>query len=153
MHAADTARSCDARRTLERLAATALTCALALSACASSAPEVDVSKGEIRADLREYSISLTSSTVRPGQVTFVARNAGGLAHSFVVVKTDLAADKLPVDGTAQQAKEDGKVGSLDNIDPGKSQNLRIQLPAGHYAVICNVPTHYQLGMRTDLTVQ
>ena len=35
----------------------------------------------------------------------------------------------------------------------RNGRVRIDLPAGHYVVICNVPTHYQLGMRTDLTVQ
>jgi hypothetical protein len=136
---------------MRRIASIALACVVA-AACAS-APEVDVSKGEIRADLKEYSVGLTSSTMRSGQVTFLARNVGGIAHSFIVIRTDLAADRLPVDGPKQVAKEDGKVGGLDTIDPGKSLNLRIQLPPGHYVVICNVPTHYQLGMRADLTVQ
>jgi uncharacterized cupredoxin-like copper-binding protein len=125
-----------------------------LAACGGSAaaPGVDASKGEIRADLKEYSIALTSTTMRSGTVTFVARNGGGATHSFIVIKTDAAADKLALDPQKQTAKEDGKVGGLDQIDPGKSLNLRLDLPAGHYVVICNVPTHYQLGMRADLTV-
>jgi plastocyanin len=128
--------------------------AILLAACGGSAaaPGVDASKGEIRADLKEYGIALTSTTMRSGTVTFVARNAGGAAHSFIVIKTDAAADKLPLDQQKQTAKEDGKVGGLDQIDPGKSQNLRLELPSGHYVIICNVPTHYQLGMRAELTV-
>lgn len=125
-----------------------------VAACGGSAaaPGVDASKGEIRADLKEYSIALTSTTMRSGTVTFVARNGGGAAHSFIVIKTDVAADKLPLDQQKQTAKEDGKVGGLDQVDPGKSQNLRLELPAGHYVIICNVATHYQLGMRAELTV-
>ena len=69
------------------------------------------------------------------------------------IKTDLPADKLPIDSAKQEAKDDGRVAGLDSIDPGSSQNLRIQLPPGHYVVICNVPTHYQFGMRADLTVE
>lgn len=128
--------------------------ALALvAACSAAAPEVDITKGQIRADMREYSMGLTAKEVRAGSVTFVARDVGSVAHELVVIRTDLAADKLPVDAQKQTASEDGRVGGVGPIDPGKSLNLRIDLPPGHYVVICNVPTHYQLGMRTELTVR
>jgi len=29
----------------------------------------------------------------------------------------------------------------------------LELPAGHYDLICNVPGHYQLGMHVALTVE
>ena len=123
------------------------------SACAPAAPEADITKGQIRADERDYGISLTSTTVRPGQVTFIARNTGATAHDLIVLKTDLANDKIPLDGQTGKAKEDGKVDGLTDIPPGQTRNLRVDLPAGHYVLICNVPGHYQLGMHTDLTVQ
>lgn len=128
--------------------------ALALaSACAAPAPEADISKGQIRADLKEYTIGLTSPEVRAGSVTFIARNAGGVAHDLIVLRTDLAPDKLPIDTQTQKVKEDGRAGGVEEIGPGKSLNLRLDLPAGHYVVICNVPTHYQLGMRTEVSVR
>ncbi len=122
-------------------------------ACAPAVPEADISKGQIRADLKEYAIALTSATVRPGQVTFIAHNVGSTAHDLIVLKTDLAADKIPLDGQSGTAKTDGRVDGVEEIPPGQNRNLRVDLPAGHYVVICNVPTHYQLGMRTELTVQ
>lgn len=124
-----------------------------IAACAAPVPEADIAKGQIRADMREYAMGLTSAEVRAGAVTFIARNAGSTAHDLHVIKTDLAADRLPIDTQTQKAKEDGKVGGVDQIAPGKSQNLRLELPAGSYVVICNVPTHYQLGMRSALTVK
>ncbi len=128
--------------------------ALALTAaCAAPVPEADISKGQIRADLKEYAIGLTSAEVRAGTVTFIARNAGSVAHDLIVLKTDLAADKIPIDGQTQKVKEDGRAGGVEEIAPGKSLNLRLDLPAGHYVVICNVPTHYQLGMRTEVAVK
>lgn len=133
---------------------TALAAAAALAAaCGEQAPAADASKGQIRADMKEYTITLTSGTVKAGAVTFIARDVGSAQHSFAVLRTDLAPDKLPIDQQKQQAKEDGKVGGLDNVDPGRSLNLRLDLPPGHYVLICNVPTHYQLGMRTELAVQ
>lgn len=127
--------------------------ALVVLACAAPIPEADITKGQIRADMREYAMGLTATEVRAGTVTFIARNAGSTAHDLVVLRTDLAPDKLPVDTQTQKAKEDGKQGAADQVSPGKSANLRLELPAGAYVVICNVPTHYQLGMRSALTVR
>jgi uncharacterized cupredoxin-like copper-binding protein len=124
-----------------------------IAVCAAPVPEADITKGQIRADMTEYVMGLTSAEVRAGSVTFIARNAGTTAHDLIVIKTDLAPDKLPVDTQTQKAKEDGKVDGLEQVAPGKSLNLRVDLPAGAYVVICNVPTHYQLGMRTALTVK
>ena len=138
---------------MRRLVALSVAVLIGGAACAQAVPEADLSKGQIRADQKEYSIVLTSATVRPGQVTFISRNIGSIAHDLIVIKTDLAADKLAVDGPTQKAKTDGRVDGVEEIPPGQTRNLRIDLPAGHYVVICNVPTHYQLGMRTDLTVQ
>lgn len=127
--------------------------AAVVAACAAPVPEADIAKGQIRADMREYAMGLTASEVRTGTVTFIARNAGSTAHDLIVLKTDLAPDKLPIDTQTQKAKEDGKLGGVDQVAPGKNQNLRLELPAGSYVVICNVPTHYQLGMRAALTVK
>lgn len=124
-----------------------------VAACAAPVPEADVSKGQIRADMKEYTIALTSAEVRAGSVTFIARNAGTTAHDLIVIKSDIAPDKLAVDTQTQKAKENGRVGGVEEVAPGKNLNLRLDLPPGTYVVICNVPTHYQLGMRTTLVVK
>jgi uncharacterized cupredoxin-like copper-binding protein len=126
---------------------------LLLGACAAAEPEVDITKGEIRADLREHTIALTSNEVRAGEVTLVIRNRGGQAHDLIVIRTDAAADALPVDQQTQKASEQGRVGGVELVSPGRSSNLRLTLEPGHYVLICNVATHYQLGMRTELTVR
>lgn len=132
----------------------ALVLAVLVAACGGAAePEVDITKGQIRADLREHTITLTSNEVRAGEVTFVIRNRGGQAHDLIVIKTDSAADALPIDRQSQKASEEGRVGGVELVNPGRSSNLRLTLEPGHYVLICNVPTHYQLGMRTELTVR
>lgn len=136
-----------------RTALTLLLSSALAAACAAPVPEADITKGQIRADMREYAMGLTATEVRAGQVTFIARNTGSTVHDLVVIKTDLAPDKLAIDTQTQKAREDGKIGSVDQIAPGRSANLRVELPAGAYVVICNVPTHYQLGMRSALTVK
>ena len=137
----------------ERIAAIAVVAAALLASCAEAAPAADITKGEIAVELKEHVISMSAQEVRAGTVTFLVRNRGGVAHDFIVIKTDLAPDKLPLDAQAQKVKEDGRVGSVQEIPPGKNGNLRLDLQAGHYVIVCNVPTHYQLGMRTELTVR
>ena len=127
--------------------------AFVAAGCAAAEPEVDITKGQIRADLREHTITLTSPEVRAGEVVFIVRNRGGQAHDLIVIKTDRAADALPIVGQTQKANEEGRVGGVELLAPGKSANLRLTLEPGHYVLICNVPTHYQLGMRTELTVK
>jgi len=39
------------------------------------------------------------------------------------------------------------------LDAGKTETLKVNLMPGTYTVICNVPGHEQLGMKTTLVVQ
>ena len=75
-----------------------------------------------------------------------------MPHELKVIKTDLAPDKLPVDGATAKASEEGKVGELVSIPGGASRKLVLELAAGKYVLLCNVAGHYQLGMRTGLEV-
>ena len=42
---------------------------------------------------------------------------------------------------------------VEDIAPGTGANLTVNLPAGTYAVVCNLPGHYGQGMHADLTVE
>ncbi len=57
---------------MQRSLAAAIVAVGFAAACASAAPDADITKGQIRADLKEYAVPLTSTTVRAGQVTFIA---------------------------------------------------------------------------------
>ncbi|MGH2492896.1 MAG: sulfocyanin-like copper-binding protein, partial [Candidatus Limnocylindria bacterium] len=91
--------------------------------------------------------------VKNGSVKFGVKNAGGMEHSFELIKTDLPFDKLPVDIGAAKAKEDGLIKQVKTLGVGKVAVITADLAAGNYVVICNVAGHYQLGMRVGLTVQ
>jgi uncharacterized cupredoxin-like copper-binding protein len=78
-------------------------------------------------------------------------NAGTITHEFVVLKTPTAAADLPVrNGRASEA---GNVGETGDLQPGATKSVAIRLPAGHYALICNLPGHYLAGQHTDFTVR
>lgn len=104
-------------------------------------------------DLKEYAITLSVASVKAGIVKFGIRNDGTMVHDFDLIKTDLALDKLPIDGAAAKAKEDGLVKQMINIAGQRSTTISADLAAGHYVIICNVAGHYQLGMRAELKVE
>ncbi len=108
----------------------------------------------INAELTDYAINLSKSTANAGEVTFNVKNsANDIAHSFVVIKTDLDAANLPTDSAGNvDMSQLQSLGSL-TLNPGESKDLTINMDAGHYAIICDLPGHYKMGMYTNFTVQ
>lgn len=102
--------------------------------------------------MKDYRLEMNVTTVKAGTVKFGVKNAAGMEHSFELIKTDLAPDKLPTTGEAK-AREDGLVKQIKSIGVGKVSTITAQLAAGKYVVICNIAGHYQLGMRAPLTVE
>lgn len=107
--------------------------------------------GSIGVTLTEYKISDSTDTAPAGRVTFAVANDGAIPHELVVVRTPRRAAAL---GKGSEADEHGAVGELDQhaLRVGASGRLSLDLSAGHYALICNLPGHYQGGMHTDFTV-
>src|SRR5262245_11036721 len=95
----------------------------------------------IEAKLAEWSIKLDSASAPAGEVTFVTENVGADVHELVVLKTDIAHDMLPLgaDGNVNEAAAGIKVaGEVEDIAPGKTEELTLDLEAGSYALICNI---------------
>lgn len=127
--------------------------ALLLAGCSSSASAGN--SREINATLTSYKITLDQSTITPGKVTFHIKNAAtDMKHEFVVFKTDLDAANLPLDADGNVAEDQLQKVDEKELDPGASADLVIDnLPAGHYAIVCNQPGHYKQGMYINFTVQ
>lgn len=103
---------------------------------------------------KEMLIGLDTLTVPAGPVVFSVTNSGTLTHELVVLKTNVAADKIPSDATdPSRASEDGDVGEVQDIDAGRFSGNALDLAAGKYVLICNEPGHYAAGMRIAFTVQ
>jgi uncharacterized cupredoxin-like copper-binding protein len=126
--------------------------ALLVAACAGPAAEAP-SGSQVVAELADYNITVNVPSVKAGTIKIGVRNLGTMEHSFEVLKTDLAPDKLPIDPASAKAKEDGKVGAIASIPAGKSASVTVDLVPGKYIFICNVAGHYQLGMHTGFTVE
>jgi uncharacterized cupredoxin-like copper-binding protein len=136
---------------ITRLVAALMTLALLLVSCAQ--PAADAPAGsQVVAELADSKITVNVPSVKAGRIKIGVRNLGTMEHSFEVLKTDLAQDKLPTDLASAKAKEDGKVGEIASIPAGKSASVTIDLVPGKYVFICNIAGHYQLGMHTAFTV-
>lgn len=133
---------------------------LLLGGCGDS----DSRETTVNAELREFSIDLDRSSAPAGKVTFMVQNDGEDVHEFVVLKTDFAPDKLPRDGDGDADEEAPGVvviGEIEDIAPGKSGELTLDLDRGKYVIICNISMledgmvehHYPLGMYTGFTVE
>jgi len=121
--------------------------AIAITIAACGAPTAAVT-----ATLKDFGIALDHPTVNAGELTIGARNTGTMAHRFVVIKTDVAFDKIPIDPATLMASEAGKVAEIKSIAAGQYATVTVNLVPGLYVVICNLPEHYELGMRAPLTV-
>jgi uncharacterized cupredoxin-like copper-binding protein len=132
--------------------------ALGLGAWARRHAENAVFNGTEKIEVHESSfrIQLSETTIRSGKIGFDVHNNASVPHEFVVFKTDVAADELPLgkDGDVVEDSPELKdvADSGSSISPGHSRALFATLTPGHYAVVCNLPTHYHQGMHIDLTV-
>ena len=101
-----------------------------------------------------FAIVSDRSSIKTGSVVFQLTNKDGqVLHQFIIVQTDLPADKLPLGADARaDTSALTIVSSLDKLDVGQSASLTANLAPGHYVLMCNIVGHYQLGMHTDFTV-
>jgi uncharacterized cupredoxin-like copper-binding protein len=143
--------------TARRSAAVSLILLLFLTACASAStaqPSTAPTGTTIDATLDNFSVTLSANSAPAGAVTYNVSNASTTdVHEFVVARTDVAADQLPVgdDGTVDESALT-VIDEIEDMETGGSGTLATNLTAGHYVLLCNVPTHYQQGMSADFTV-
>lgn len=110
--------------------------------------------------LSNFQIDLDASSVAAGDVTFCVDNLGPTTHEFKVVRSELEINKLPMAQPLNAAIDESLVDELEvvgKVAPMRTtddvQSLTVSLEAGTYYLLCNVPSHYQLGMRTAFTVE
>ncbi len=80
---------------------------------------------------KEWTINVSSPTVKAGRVKLVIKNEGSIEHNFVI---------------------EGANVEVDSIQAGQSKEVTVTLKPGTYTVVCNIPGHQEAGMKTTLTV-
>ena len=133
----------DAKRTTTVRVAAAPAAAAPAAAPAAAAPS------RLGVTLKEFKVLPSSTRASAGRVTFNVSNSGKVTHEFVVIRTNKPAGALL---KGSRADESGNVGETGDLAPGDVKRLTLKLAAGHYALICNLPGHYQAGQYANFTV-
>jgi uncharacterized cupredoxin-like copper-binding protein len=138
--------------------------ALVLAALALAVPlavarrhEPTPSGTPVNVRLQDFKVREDAAVVAPGTVSFRILNKGPTTHELIVVRTDRAPDKLPLqnDGLTVDEEADGIefVDDVDGLDIDERQTLVLRLAPGHYVLYCNLEGHYLGGMYEALTVR
>ncbi len=111
--------------------------------------------GAITVALTEFEVAPGQSSASAGTVTFSVSNQGNVLHNLRVIRTELSPEDLPVDEGAFMVDEDqvDVIAGSDNLDAGASETVTVDLEPGSYVLICNIPTHYESGMRAAFTIE
>jgi len=101
-------------------------------------------------------------SVPAGQVSFVVGNMGWRTHEMVVLplargqasgrRTPGQDGRVDETGTLGEASASCAVGSGDGITAGSVGWITLNLPAGRYELVCNLPNHYANGMHQAFVV-
>jgi uncharacterized cupredoxin-like copper-binding protein len=114
--------------------------------------------GTVGIALRQWAVTPTAATISAGSVTFNVTNNGNIPHEFVVLRTDTPASAIKVgsfENESDRIDEDHagtNVGETGDLEAGASKALTISLTPGHYVFVCNLPSHYRLGMHFGFIV-
>ncbi len=95
------------------------------------------------------------AAVDAGPVRFDVTNwSRGMLHEMMVVAVDSADAPLPYDYAQGRVVEDQVrvLGETTALEPNASAELDLELKAGSYLLLCNLPGHYAAGMAVPLTV-
>ena len=100
-------------------------------------------------------IKVSPGAVKAGEVTFNVKNdSKDTIHEMIVMYMADPTKPLPYVDAEKRVDEDkaGDKGEVSELDPGKSGTLTVELKAGKYLLICNVPGHFGAGMWAEFTV-
>jgi uncharacterized cupredoxin-like copper-binding protein len=100
-------------------------------------------------------MELSTHQVSAGKITFnVTNTSQDLVHEMIVAKSDEPIEAMRYNETEKTVEESALkvVRELDDIDPGKSGTLTVDLDPGTYVLLCNKTGHFKAGMVNRLMV-
>jgi len=144
--------------TIRSRAGLALLASLILVAAAcSGGPGPSGARSDVQVTLKDFSMELSDATVPAGEVRLAIANQGANIHEVEVFTLPDGVDPNSLSVTNSVADTDSAglavIDEVEDIAPSTSATLPVTLQPGRYALICNLPTHYQLGMHATLTVE
>jgi uncharacterized cupredoxin-like copper-binding protein len=121
------------------------------AASAPAVPAAAPASGALTVRTTEFAFSPMTASTKAGKLKLTLINNGKVPHEIVVLKTDQAAAALRVSGA--RVSEADSVGEVSETPAGATKSATLHLTPGKYVFVCNIPGHYQDGMRGTLTVQ
>ena len=133
------------------LLASAVAVGIAYAVKGSSGPA-----GDVQASTVDFKVVMPT-TLTTGKHLIGLTNNGTVDHEVVMFKTDLPANDLPLRADGDVNEESPLLTSVaDSGEPlkaGATQSFATaDLSPGHYVAVCNLPGHYRLGMKLNITV-
>ncbi len=100
-------------------------------AAGTAAPAPQPAATTVQVSEKEFKITLASTTLKAGRITFDVKNVGTVPHDLVIA------------GTSDRTKL---------ISTGQTATLTAQLKPGRYELYCSVAGHKQAGMDEKIQV-
>lgn len=119
---------------LAALGAAQLACGSGRAPDTAPDPNTVAADGVVAVDARITGFSLSAGSAAAGAVTFNVENADVLPHDFTITGEG-------IDEHTQQ------------LSPGDTASLTLDLPAGEYTFFCSVEGHQDAGMTGTFVVQ
>ncbi len=101
---------------------------------------------QVTAQLGDYWVRPDVTSVPAGKVMFTAQNVGQVPHELMVERMPM---KMDAPG---QPNEEAAQGMIEDMEPGESGHMTLNLKPGQYMLFCNVTGHYAAGQHTMFTV-
>jgi uncharacterized cupredoxin-like copper-binding protein len=104
--------------------------------------------------LKDFHIIAPTSHTPSGDVVFRVRNDAPVTHEFVVVRSGLPADRLPIgsDGLSVDEEALDVVDEISDLPAGSVRSVALDLAPGRYVFFCNLEGHYLGGMHGTVEV-
>lgn len=111
----------------------------------AQADSVDAAR-QVNSTLGEFWVRPDKTSVPAGKIEFTVRNTGQVEHELMVERMPM---KMDAPG---QPNEDASQGMIEDMAPGESGKMTVNLKPGMYVLFCNVAGHYAAGQHTMLRV-
>jgi uncharacterized cupredoxin-like copper-binding protein len=124
---------------------------------AEATSTIDITLSDTNGTDGPMTMTVSKETAPAGNVTFSVKNTGTIEHEVVVLPlaSGTTYDQLTVETSGadiDKVSEDGSLGESGEIPAGESKTFTVDMPAGGYALVCNIAKHYAMGMRAPFTV-
>jgi uncharacterized cupredoxin-like copper-binding protein len=97
-------------------------------------------------------VTLSETEASSGTLTFDTTNEGTLTHEIEVFEGEKDPASLPIEDHVADTEGWTLIDEIEDITPGASAPLTLDLEPGTYQVVCNLSGHFEKGMYATLTV-